>query len=174
MDSATFDTTIQQVTDDGFWTGVLTSDTRDPWAELHAQAPALSSLNAEYFKVVEERSFVVCLDGGVAETDSDQVQSAWFGDRFNRWADKGTQIVVSANCKSSVILEHGAIDGLTSWRFSEWVQNVVICHQPDSLAQNDSIQDISFQEFTFHPTPTLDTHMSTLRERYIAATSTAE
>jgi hypothetical protein len=171
---ATFDAIIERVKDDGFWTGILTSDTRDSWAELRTKALALSSRNAEYLKTIEESSFVVCLDETTPETDSDQVQMAWFGDGFNRWADKCSQIIITANGKSSLILEHGAIDGLTSWRFSEWIQKAILAHQPDTSTPNGSIQDVSLEEFTFQSTPDLDAHMSVLRQSYISATSTAE
>jgi hypothetical protein len=171
---ATFEAIIGRVNDDGLWTGILTSDTRDSWAELRTQALALSPCNAGYLKMIEESSFVVCLDETTPETDSDQVRMAWFGDGFNRWADKCSQIIVTANGKSSLILEHGAIDGLTSWRFSEWIQKAIHAHQPDTSTLNGSIKDVSLEEVTFQSTPDLDAHMSMLRQSYISATSTAE
>ena len=145
----------------------------------------MSPGNIEYIKTIEESSFVVCLDDAAPETDSEQVRQAWFGDGFNRWADKSMQIIVAANGKSSAILEHGGIDGLTSWRFSEWVQRAILDTPPVSstnasdsgAAPSSSLEEqqpIDLEELTFQSTPDLDRHMLTLRDRYVAATSTAE
>lgn len=93
------------------------------------------------------------------------------------------QIIVAANGKSSAILEHGGIDGLTSWRFSEWVQRAILGTPPVSSANGSDSgpapssleeQPFDIEELTFQSTPDLDRHMLTLRDRYVAATSTAE
>lgn len=135
----------------------------------------MSSRNVEYIRAIEEATFVVCLDDTAPETDSDQVRQAWFGDGFNRWADKCMQIIIAANGKSSVILEHGAIDGLTSWRFSEWIQKSILgAEQAAAAAVNGEAQEVELEELAFESTPELDQHMLTLRDHYVAATATAE
>lgn len=134
----------------------------------------MSPRNVEYIKAIEEATFVLCLDDSAPGTDSDQVRQAWFGDGFNRWADKSMQIIVAANGKSSVILEHGAIDGLTSWRFSEWIQNTILNTQVPVDASEHPTEIADLEELTFQSTPELDRHMLTLRDRYVAATATAE
>ncbi|KAH7014276.1 uncharacterized protein B0I36DRAFT_397789 [Microdochium trichocladiopsis] len=168
------------------WTGILTSDQRDSWAEIRKACMAHSAANAEYIQTVETAIFLLCLDEGSPDTDPEQVRQAWFGDGFNRWSDKTNQVIVSANGKSSVILEHGMLDGMTSWRFSERIQQA-INSAPSQLVTSDSSvgddgataaaskqHDIHLEEFVFTPTPDLDSHMLLLRERYLAATSRAD
>ncbi|KAH7032672.1 uncharacterized protein B0I36DRAFT_286783 [Microdochium trichocladiopsis] len=174
---------ILQATRDGadVWTGILTVDGRSEWAKTRAGSIANSPANAEYLSTIESACFVLCLDDGAPESDAEQVRQAWFGNGFNRWSDKTTQLVVAANGKSTVILEHAMLDGMTAWRFSEWIQKAINegSAEAQKLTQdaNDSdevARPIDLHEVAFKSTEEIDTQMLVLRERYLAVTSRAD
>ncbi|PGH16664.1 hypothetical protein AJ79_01536 [Helicocarpus griseus UAMH5409] len=158
---ATLDAIIERVTDEGFWTGILTSDDRDSWAVLRAQALALNPRNLEYFKVIEESSFVVCLDDNMPETDSEQV----------RMACRQRQIQRHPRAR-----RHRRLNLLALLRMDPKGYP-----RPPTL-QHPSSKRVISSDRRAHPTPgihlpfntALDAHMSTIRTRYLAATSTAE
>ncbi|KXJ90367.1 hypothetical protein Micbo1qcDRAFT_226268 [Microdochium bolleyi] len=159
------------------WTGILATDGRTSWADIREASIVRSSNNAEYFSVIETAAFILCLDHGSPDSDEEQVREAYFGDGFNRWCDKTLQVVVSANGKTSFILEHAVLDGSVIWRLSEWVQNSVsgaastaFFSGADYMAQR---ADVLLDEIVFESSPETDSRMDLLREQYLATTSRA-
>ncbi|KAH6652982.1 putative polyketide synthase [Truncatella angustata] len=170
---ATFEAIIDHSEVQELWTGILTTDLRGSWAKIREQVLDISAHNKEYLQVIEEAIFVVCLDDASPETNEQHVRQAYLGTGFNRWMDKSTQFIVMANGKSSFILEHGAIDGITANRLSERVHKHIQEHSPG--LPNGQIshpaQDIKLQKQEFQSTSKIDEHIEKLRERY---TSTAQ
>lgn len=129
-----------------------------------------STSNEKYLHFIEASGFVVCLDDGSPSTNLEHVRQAYLGTGFNRWMDKCTQFIVTANGRSSFILEHGAIDGMTASRLSERINQEIQTHTISSAA-DQSLQpttDIAFEEYVFQSDPETDAHMNILRERYAA------
>lgn len=133
----------------------------------------LSPENVKYFDTIDAASFLICLDDGSPETDEERVKHAYFGDGFNRWQDKCTQFVVSANGRSSFIMEHGAIDGMTAARSCDWIHEAIQAHQPGTVIPTVpfSAKSICLEEFFFTSAPEVDQHMTLLRERYLKNTA---
>jgi hypothetical protein len=116
---------------------------------------------------------VVCLDDGSPETNEEHVRQAYLGSGANRWMDKCTQFIVTSNGKSSFILEHGAIDGMTANRLSERIHGEIQSYEPghtNGLVE-DTTEVVQLEEHKFETTPEIDAHMQALRERYTSAAS---
>lgn len=165
------------------WTGILTTDVRHSWAILRNKFAKISARNINYLKVIDEAMFLVCLDDGSPKTDEEHVRQSYFGDGFNRWMDKCIQYCITENGKSSFILEHGAIDGMTASRSSEWIHEAIqrhvaeLEHTENYKTRGDGstkIKSSQFQEFICDTIPEIDDHISLLRNRYISATSRLE
>ncbi|KAL2209750.1 beta-ketoacyl synthase domain-containing protein [Sarocladium strictum] len=173
---STFQAVIDFVGDDeGLWTGILTADNRVTWAQNRRAAMERNPRNAEYLKVVEEAIFVMCLDHQTPESDTEQINFTFFGDGFNRWFDKSYQIVVMANGKTSFIAEHGALDGMTSWSYSEAMQKAIFAHKSESdVGYTPWEGPVHVEELVFGSTPDLDAHMLAVRDKYIITASTNE
>lgn len=139
----------------------------------------ISPDNVEYFKAIDQATFMVCLDEGSPEAHENHVRTAYLSDGFNRWMDKCTQFMIAENGKSSFIMEHGAIDGITASRACDFIHEAIQNHQPDSTRTNGAAvppsqptPDIQLQEFHFQSDPELDQHMIKLRKQYIESAST--
>ncbi|KAL2132992.1 hypothetical protein VTI74DRAFT_3062 [Chaetomium olivicolor] len=175
---ATFAAIIRAVKDEGYWTGILTTDWRPSWAKNRAKAMTISPANVQYFKAIDEATFMVCLDEGSPETNEQHVRQAYLGDGFNRWMDKCTQFTIAENGKSGFIMEHGAIDGITASRACDFIHEAIQNHQPDSTRTNGAVThdevaaDVQLEEVHFQSDPELDEHMIKLREQYIKSAAT--
>jgi hypothetical protein len=137
----------------------------------------ISPNNVEYFKAIDEATFMVCLDEGSPETNEDHVRHAYLGDGFNRWMDKCTQFMIAENGKSGFIMEHGAIDGITASRACDFIHEAIQNHQPESTRTNGVVahevaSDVQLEEFHFQSDPELDEQMVKLREQYIKSAAT--
>ncbi|KAL2751801.1 hypothetical protein ACRALDRAFT_1053174 [Sodiomyces alcalophilus JCM 7366] len=179
---ATFAAIIRAVEDEGYWTGILTTDWRPSWAKYRARAMEISPSNVEYFKAIDEATFIVCLDEGSPKTNEEHVRTAYLSDGFNRWMDKCTQFMIAENGKSSFIMEHGAIDGITASRACDFIHEAIQNHQPEStrtnggtvglmVAHEQAAPDVQLQEFHFQSDPGLDEHIIKLRKQYIESAS---
>lgn len=159
------------------WAGILTSDFRDPWAENRAALVSLSESNVQYFEAIERASFVVCLDDGKPTTNEERVRQCYVGTGFNRWHDKATQFLVSANGRSAQLSEHSMVDGLTLVRLTERIHDAIQSHVPSPPAahapnnnNHDSVM-VPVTRFTLQTTPTIEARMAELRTVYARETS---
>lgn len=152
------------------WAGILTSDWRDPWAENRQVLSSLGESNREYLQAIERASFVVCLDDGHPITNEDRVRQGYVGNGFNRWHDKSTQFLISANGRSAQVTEHSMVDGLTIIRLTERIHDAIQSHIPSAAASNN--HPVPTSRFTLQTTPAIEAHMAELRTTY--ATETAK
>ncbi|KAM7298848.1 carnitine O-acetyltransferase-like [Ixodes scapularis] len=98
--------------------GILTAQNRDVWAEAYDRL-AENTQNAASFEAIKKAAVVVCLDGGLADTEPYEV--AWPRQVYrgganaehaaNRWWDKPVQIVVGEDGGSALLLDHTDCDG---------------------------------------------------------------
>ncbi|KAK3934736.1 hypothetical protein QBC46DRAFT_462469 [Diplogelasinospora grovesii] len=166
---ATFDAIVAQVQDEGVWTGILTTDERNSWATVRARLSSLSPANAEYFHTIDSALFVLCLDDGCPETPQDRARQGYIGDGSNRWFDKVLQFTVSANGRSGLITEHGAVDGTTPGRLSEWIAAAIDEHSPSQ--QDSALSHVELEEVVLQTTEEVESHMAALRQRFHGYTS---
>ena len=74
---------------------------------------------------IESSCFVLCLDPAQPKTLEDLAAQVWYGNGINRWFDKPSQFVVTADGRSGYVGEHSASDGGPSLRLNEYVQDFI-------------------------------------------------
>jgi hypothetical protein len=135
---------------------------------------SMNASNAAYIKTVEESVFVMCLDDDSPVTREERVRSGYLGDSFNRWHDKTLQLIVTANGRSGTIFEHSMIDFMTTSQISQRLQGAIDTLDPENdIPSQDGeavVDPASLEEFLLTTTPDIETQMTTLREKYAAAT----
>lgn len=97
--------------------GVLTTEERRTWCNLRNRVITFDPNNERAFKAIERSLFLVCLD-----EDSPALEEfsriMLHSDGKNRYFDKSIQLVVAANGRSGINMEHSGIDGHTVLRYS--------------------------------------------------------
>jgi NADPH:quinone reductase-like Zn-dependent oxidoreductase/NAD(P)-dependent dehydrogenase (short-subunit alcohol dehydrogenase family)/ubiquinone/menaquinone biosynthesis C-methylase UbiE len=159
--------------DEDCWAGILTSDFRDPWAENREALMSLSETNREYLNAIERASFVVCLDDGHPVTNEQRVRQCYVGNGFNRWHDKATQFLISANGRSAQLSEHSMVDGLTLVRMTERIHDTIQSHVPSATPASAATgsNPVPFTRFTLQTTPAVEARMVELRTVYARETA---
>nr|ALQ32917.1 putative polyketide synthase [Fusarium redolens] len=162
---------------DNSWAGMLTTDNRDSWGLNRQKLLSLDSRNAIYLETIEASVFVMCLDDNSPVTRADRVRSGYIGDSFNRWHDKCTQIIVTANGRSATIFEHSMIDLMTVSQLSQRLQNAITTLDPRNAAAsngNIAVDPASLKEIPLVTTEDIDSRIEILRQDYLAITSTKQ
>ncbi|KAK2613079.1 hypothetical protein N8I77_000008 [Diaporthe amygdali] len=152
------------------WAGILTTDWRDPWAANRDALISLSESNKEYIQAIERAAFVVCLDDGRPVTNEERVRQCYVGSGFNRWHDKATQFLISANGRSAQLSEHSMVDGLTIARLTERIHDAIQSHVPTALGVAKT-SPVPATRFTLQTTPEIEAQMSELRTIYASETA---
>ncbi|RBA09650.1 hypothetical protein FPRO05_05586 [Fusarium proliferatum] len=169
--------TYQEILDldlEDSWAGMLTTDNRDTWGLNRRRLLCLNNRNAVYFETIEASVFVMCLDDNSPVTRADRVRFGYIGDSFNRWHDKCTQIIVTANGRSATIFEHSMIDLMTVSQLSQRLQNAIDTFDPrKSTPSNGSIavDPASLEEIPLWITDDINNRIESLRHDYLAVTS---
>jgi hypothetical protein len=114
---------------------------------------------------------VLCLDSGSPETPDEIARQGFIGNGFNRWFDKGIQLYVGENGRSGQIQEHGMIDGTTPARLTEWLVDAADNYDVPSGLSGDFSAGVQLDEVVLQTTPEIDSHIATLRERFLQKTS---
>lgn len=119
----------------------------------------------------------MCLDDNSPVTRADRVRYGYIGDSFNRWHDKCTQIIVTANGRSATIFEHSMIDLMTVSQLSQRLQNAINTLDPQTVVASNgssSVDPTCLEEISLVTTQDIDSHIETLRRDYLAITSTKQ
>ncbi|KAM0377373.1 hypothetical protein ACHAPY_002188 [Fusarium culmorum] len=177
MLKVTYQTIIDLDLKDNSWAGILTTDNRDSWGLNRQTLLALDSRNKAYFETIEAAVFVMCLDDNSPVTRADRVRYGYIGDSFNRWHDKCTQIIVTANGRSATIFEHSMIDLMTVSQLSQRLQNAINTLDPQTVEASNgssSVDPTCLEEISLVMTQDIDSHIETLRHDYLAITSTKQ
>lgn len=111
--------------------GVLTSENRDIWTEAREILLKAHPTNAKSMREVEAASFVVCLDDASPVTLKERAHQYWHGDGENRWYDKPCQFIINDNGTSGFMGEHSMMDGTSTHRLNEYVNDVIFNHKLD-------------------------------------------
>ncbi|GKU06255.1 unnamed protein product [Fusarium langsethiae] len=174
---ATYQAIIDMDLKENSWAGILTTDNRDSWGSNRQKLLALDSRNAAYFETIEASVFVMCLDDNSPVTRADRVRYGYIGDSFNRWHDKCTQIIVTANGRSATIFEHSMIDLMTVSQLSQRLQNAINTLDPETVTASNgdlTVDPTILDEVNLVTTEDIDSHIETLRKDYLAITSTKQ
>ncbi|KAK6699045.1 hypothetical protein SNK05_011865 [Fusarium graminearum] len=177
MLKATYQAIIDLDLKDNSWAGMLTTDNRDSWGLNRQTLLASDSRNEAYFETIEAAVFVMCLDDNSPVTRADRVRYGYIGDSFNRWHDKCTQIIVTANGRSATIFEHSMIDLMTVSQLSQRLQNAINTLDPQTVVASNgssSVDPTCLEEISLVTTQDIDSHIETLRRDYLAITSTKQ
>ncbi|KAK6702033.1 hypothetical protein SNK04_011938 [Fusarium graminearum] len=177
MLKATYQAIIDLDLKDNSWAGMLTTDNRDSWGLNRQTLLASDSRNEAYFETIEAAVFVMCLDDNSPVTRADRVRYGYIGDSFNRWHDKCTQIIVTANGRSATIFEHSMIDLMTVSQLSQRLQNAINTLDPQTVVASNgssSVDPTCLEEISLVTTQDIDSHIETLCRDYLAITSTKQ
>ncbi|KLP06747.1 Uncharacterized protein Y057_11423 [Fusarium fujikuroi] len=156
------------------WAGMLTTDNRDTWGLNRQRLLFLDNRNAVYLETIESSVFVMCLDDNSPATRADRVRFGYIGDSFNRWHDKCTQIIVTANGRSATIFEHSMIDLMTVSQLSQRLQNAIATFNPRKPTPSNggiTVDPASLKEIPLVTTDDINNRIESLRHGYLAVTS---
>ncbi|KAJ4009092.1 hypothetical protein NW752_009387 [Fusarium irregulare] len=171
MLKATYQSILDLDLTDKCWAGMLTTDNRDSWGSNRQRLLSITSANSLYLETIEASVFVMCLDDDSPITRADRVRSGYIGDSFNRWHDKCTQVIVTANGRSATIFEHSMIDLMTVSQLSQRLQNAITTLDPKTAAATVVVDPDSLNEIPLMTTEDIDNRIEVLRQDYLAITS---
>jgi carnitine O-acetyltransferase len=100
--------------------GVLTTENRTKWALVRSQLMT-NEVNRQTIETIESAVLVVCLDESRPITMEDEAPVFLHRDGRNRWMDKSIQLVVCANGRIGIPMEHSGYDGHTFLRMANEV-----------------------------------------------------
>lgn len=145
--------------------------------QIHDDLSAFSPENANYLQTIEAAAFVINLDEGSPTTFAEQGKQSKFSDGFNRWHDKGIQIVVTANGNSSLILEHSCIDGTAPSRLHVRIRDAIRNFRPSLAKESNGVNGYARelpQELLLTTTQEIEEHINVLRERWLEFSNSRE
>ncbi|GAM40303.1 carnitine acetyl-CoA transferase [Talaromyces pinophilus] len=116
--------------------GALTTEHRDIWTDAREILLRAHPSNAKALKEVESASFVVCLDDASPVTLEERAHQYWHGDGANRWYDKPAQFIINDNGTAGFMGEHAMMDGTSTLRLNEFVNNAVFKNTLDFSASS--------------------------------------
>lgn len=111
--------------------GALTTENRDIWTDAREVLLKAHPSNAAALKAIEASSFVVCLDDAAPVTLEERSRQYWHGDGANRWFDKPAQFIVNDNGTAGFTGEHSMMDGTTTQRLNEYVNDQIFNNKLD-------------------------------------------
>jgi carnitine O-acetyltransferase len=104
--------------------GVLTADWRDSWASVRAELISSHDDNRHALEKIDSALFVLVLEPEAPTKGDDIAKVFLHGDMRQRWFDK-LQVIVAANGKAGINLEHTPIDGHTGIRLPSEVPGLL-------------------------------------------------
>ncbi|HET6856009.1 MAG TPA: choline/carnitine O-acyltransferase [Streptomyces sp.] len=97
--------------------GHLTTMARAQWAATRDTLRARDPRNAQALDDIETALFCVCLEDFAPEDTQDTCDQLLYGDRGNRWFDKAVSLIVFADGRAGINVEHCELDGTTILSF---------------------------------------------------------
>ncbi|MFI7103655.1 choline/carnitine O-acyltransferase [Streptomyces sp. NPDC050161] len=102
---------------DGTSVGHLTTMARAEWAAARTALLACHPGNAAALDTVETALFCVCLEDFAPAGTQEACDELLYGDRGNRWFDKAVSLIVFADGRAGINIEHCELDGTTVLSF---------------------------------------------------------
>jgi carnitine O-acetyltransferase len=99
--------------------GHLTTMARAEWAAARESLLARHPRNAEALDDIETALFCVCLEDFAPADIQDACDELLYGDRGNRWFDKAVSLIVFADGRAGINVEHCELDGTTILSFTD-------------------------------------------------------
>ncbi|MFE3324259.1 choline/carnitine O-acyltransferase [Streptomyces sp. NPDC059176] len=99
--------------------GHLTTMARADWAAARRSLLARDPRNARALDDVETALFCVCLEDFAPEDTQEACDELLYGDRGNRWFDKAVSLIVFADGRAGINVEHCELDGTTILSFTD-------------------------------------------------------
>jgi acyl carrier protein len=90
--------------------GIFTTLPRAEWAVLRKALAALSPKNSHNLNLLDSALFVVCIDDIIPSNRTERSANTFLG-HSNRWYDKTIQLIMTADGRLSLNMEHSPIDG---------------------------------------------------------------
>ncbi|WP_434588705.1 choline/carnitine O-acyltransferase [Streptomyces sp. A5-4] len=97
--------------------GHLTTMARADWAATRDSLRTRDPRNARTLDDIETALFCVCLEDFAPADTQDTCDQLLYGDRGNRWFDKAVSLVVFADGRAGINVEHCELDGTTILSF---------------------------------------------------------
>ncbi|MEN8655429.1 choline/carnitine O-acyltransferase [Streptomyces sp. 21So2-11] len=97
--------------------GHLTTMARAQWAATRDTLRARDPRNAQALDDIETALFCVCLEDFAPADTQDTCDQLLYGDRGNRWFDKAVSLIVFADGRAGINVEHCELDGTTILSF---------------------------------------------------------
>ncbi|MFD8077921.1 choline/carnitine O-acyltransferase [Streptomyces sp. NPDC059718] len=99
--------------------GHLTTMARAEWAATRESLLARHPSNAQALDDIETALFCVCLEDFAPADVQDACDELLYGDRGNRWFDKAVSVIVFADGRAGINVEHCELDGTTILSFTD-------------------------------------------------------
>jgi carnitine O-acetyltransferase len=99
--------------------GHLTTMARAEWAAARESLLACHPRNADALDDVETALFCVCLEDFAPADTQEACDQLLYGDRGNRWFDKAVSLIVFADGRAGINVEHCELDGTTILSFTD-------------------------------------------------------
>ncbi|MDX2704897.1 choline/carnitine O-acyltransferase [Streptomyces sp. PA03-6a] len=99
--------------------GHLTTMARAEWAAARESLLARHPSNAEALDDIETALFCVCLEDLAPADIQEACDELLYGDRGNRWFDKAVSVIVFADGRAGINVEHCELDGTTILSFTD-------------------------------------------------------
>lgn len=156
---------VQNAEAEAAWTGILTTDNRDSWADVRKKLMSNSGNGAEYIWTIESAVTVINLDSCSPHTAQERARQVHYRKGLNRWFDKPLQFCIGANGTSCVAVEHSSLDGLDLmplWgRIASAIKTFMPLSQPQTAS--DPATRIALNEIILHPDPETAQHIATMK-----------
>ncbi|MFD7440883.1 choline/carnitine O-acyltransferase [Streptomyces sp. NPDC059909] len=101
--------------------GHLTTMARAEWAAARESLLACHPGNADALDIVESALFCVCLEDFAPADTQEACDELLYGDRGNRWFDKAVSLIVFADGRAGINVEHCELDGTTILSFTDFL-----------------------------------------------------
>ncbi|MEU8783277.1 choline/carnitine O-acyltransferase [Streptomyces sp. NPDC048637] len=99
--------------------GHLTTMARAEWAAARESLRARHPRNADALDDIETALFCVCLEDFAPADTQEACDQLLYGDRGNRWFDKAVSLIVFADGRAGINVEHCELDGTTILSFTD-------------------------------------------------------
>ena len=134
-----FDKIIKATEDEIMPLSVLSSKSRNEWADWRSQLKMVPD-NESTLYAIESSAFILCLDDSSPKTPSERWTSILLNDRHltNRWLDKMVQFTVATNGVSALVGANTKLDGLSVRQLSEYITDEIFRTPSSSIVSASS------------------------------------
>lgn len=156
---------VQEAEAEAVWTGMLTTDNRDSWANVRRKLISNSGNGAEYISTIESAITVISLDSCSPETPQERARQVHYRNGFNRWFDKPLQFCIGANGTSCVVVEHSGLDGLDLTPLWGRIASAIKSFMPSTQIHttSDLMPVVTLNEIVLHPDPETAQYIATMK-----------